>query len=202
MASDTPDKSTDVEPDSAASDPIESSNGGSSSAPDAVSEAIDSDEALEAARAEAAENWAKYLRAAAEIDNLRKRNSREVENARRYGVERLATGLLPVRDSLEAGLQAAESADAGAAELAALVEGERATLRLLEQALEAVGIREIDPAGEPFDPLRHEAMSMMPSADVEPDSVLTVVQKGYELNDRIIRPARVIVAQAPPESAG
>ena len=152
---------------------------------------------IDAVRAEAAENWNKYLRAVAEIDNLRKRNAREVENARRYGVERLAQQLLPVRDSLEAGLKAAEDADAARIDVVSLLEGERATLRLLAEALTAAGIREIDPHGEPFDPERHEAMSMLPSADAEPGTVLTVIQKGYELNERVVRPARVIVASEP-----
>jgi molecular chaperone GrpE len=152
---------------------------------------------IEVLKAEAAENWNKYLRAAAEIDNLRKRNARDVEHARRYGVERLAAALLPVRDSLEAALKAA---DAETMDLATVLEGEQATLKLLDQALEAAGIAEIDPEGEPFDPERHEAMSLLPSPTAEPNSVLTVVQKGYELHGRIVRPARVVVARAPDEN--
>jgi len=152
---------------------------------------------IEALKAEAAENWNKYLRAAAEIDNLRKRNARDVEHARRYGVERLAAALLPVRDSLEAALKAADDANM---DVATMLEGEQATLRLLDQALEAAGIAEIDPEGEPFDPERHEAMSLLPSPTAEPNSVLTVVQKGYELHGRIVRPARVVVARAPDEN--
>jgi molecular chaperone GrpE len=154
---------------------------------------------IEVLKAEAAENWSKYLRAVAELDNLRKRNARDVENARRYGVERLAAALLPVRDSLEAALKAA-AADASSMDVATLLEGEQATLRLLDQALEAAGISEIDPEGEPFDPERHEAMSLLPSPTAEPNSVLTVVQKGYELHGRIVRPARVVVAREPDES--
>jgi molecular chaperone GrpE len=154
----------------------------------------------EAIREEAAENWNKYLRAVAEMDNLRKRSARELENARKYGVEKLAEGLLPVRDSIEAGLKAAEEAEPASVDVTSLLEGERATLRLLDQALGAVGIREVDPVGEPFDPARHEAMSMLPSAEAEPGSVLTVIQKGYELHDRVLRPARVIVAREPAET--
>ena len=133
-----------------------------------------------------------YLRAAAELENVRKRAAREVENARQYGAEGLAGGLLPVLDSLELGLASADKADA-----ATLVEGQRATLRLLLKALEAAGITEVDPAGQPFDPERHEAMGMQPSTDHEPDTVMTVVQKGYLLNGRLLRPARVLVARAP-----
>lgn len=138
------------------------------------------------------ENWNKYLRAVAELENLRKRNAREVENAHKFGAERLAAALLPVRDSMEAAIASADNADA-----AALLEGQRATLRLLDEALKSAGIEEIDPEGEPFDPSQHEAMSMLPSAEVEPNSVLQVVQKGYQIHERIVRPARVIVSREP-----
>lgn len=144
---------------------------------------------IEALRRTAEENWNKYLRAVAELDNYRKRSARELETVRRYAAERLGQALLPVRDSMEAALASADNVD-----VKTLIEGERATLRLLDQALESVGIREIDPTGQPFDPTKHEAMAMQPSADHEPNTVVTVVQKGYELHDRLLRPARVIVA--------
>lgn len=150
---------------------------------------------VEDLRRQAEENWNKYLRAVAELDNLRKRGARDLENARRFGVERLAAAILPVRDSIEAGLKAAAEADPGTLDVTTLLEGERATLRLLDQALEAAAIREIDPVGEPFDPKEHEAMSMLPSPTAEPGSVLEVIQKGYALHERVLRPARVIVAK-------
>ena len=159
-----------------------------------VQEAAEIDE-IEALRQQAEDNWNKYLRVVAELDNLRKRNTRELENARRFGVERLVAAILPVRDSLEAGLKAASEAEN--VDIAALLEGEQATLRLLDQALESAGIAPIDPEGEPFDPERHEAMSVQPSPTAEPNSVIAVVQKGYALHDRVVRPARVVVAQAP-----
>src|SRR5215467_12415865 len=105
--------------------------------------------ALEAARKEAEENWNKYVRAAAELDNFRKRSARDVETARRFGAERLAQALLPVRDSLAAGLGAASKADQST-----LIQGQQATLRLLDEALAAAGVTEIDPTGEPFDPAK------------------------------------------------
>jgi len=148
------------------------------------------DPALEAVRRDAEEHRDRYLRAVAELDNLRKRNAREVELARRFGAERLAQAILPVRDSLEAGLAAAEKAGQGP-----LLEGARATIRLFDEAFGAAGIREIDPKGQPFDPNKHEALSVLPAADVAPDTVLEVVQKGYELNDRLLRAAKVIVAR-------
>ena len=162
-------------------------------AQDAEAEEIDEVEAL---RAQAEQNWNKYLRVAAELENLRKRAARDVESARKRGLEQLALALLPVRDSLEAGVAVADQSDVDA-----LLEGKRATLRLLDQALDAVGIEELDPEGEPFDPEKHEAMTLQPSDQMEPGSVLTVIQKGYQVHGRLLRPARVIVSQAPPEES-
>jgi molecular chaperone GrpE len=103
--------------------------------------------------------------------------------------------MLNVKDSLELGLGAAEQD----ASLEALLEGQRATLKLLETALERFGVTEIDPAGEAFDPEWHEAISMLPSGEAEPGSVLHVVQKGYRIHERLLRPARVVVAREPDE---
>jgi molecular chaperone GrpE len=160
----------------------------------------DGTDSIETLKREAQENWQKYLRTVAEIDNLRKRSARDVENARRYGVESLISAILPVRDSLEAALKAATEAEPGTVDISSLIEGDQATLRLLDQALQSAGIAEIDPEGEPFDPQLHEAMSMVPSPTAEPNSVLAVVQKGFALHGRIVRPARVIVARAPDET--
>jgi molecular chaperone GrpE len=139
------------------------------------------------------ENWDRYVRAAAELENVRKRAQRDVENAHRYALENFSKELLAVVDSLEMGLEAADSADASA-----LRDGSKATCKLFKTTLERFGVTEVDPEGEPFDPEYHEAMSMMPSADAEPGSVLTVIQKGYTLNGRLLRPARVIVAAEAP----
>ena len=148
------------------------------------------DPEVEALRREADEHRDRHLRAVAELDNFRKRSAREVDAARKFGAERLAQAILPVRDSLQAGLAAAEKAGD-----TVLLDGQRATLRLLDDALAASGIREIDPVGEPFDPNKHEALSVVPAAGVAPDTVLEVVQKGYELNDRLLRAAKVLVAR-------
>jgi molecular chaperone GrpE len=152
--------------------------------------------AIETLRREVEENWNKYLRAAAELDNLRKRSARDVELARKFGAEKLAQALLPVRDSLDAGLGAADNADPGT-----LLEGLRATLRLLDHAFTTAGVQEISPLGQPFDPTKHEALTVMPAAGVAPNTVIEVVQKGYELNDRLLRAAKVIVARSPDEAA-
>ncbi len=152
-------------------------------------------ESVDDLKAKAEENWDRYLRAAAELDNVRKRAARDVEKARRFALERFARELLEVRDSLEMGLEASDEAG-----VEALLAGSRATLKLLTTTMEQFGVAEVDPLGEPFDPELHEAMSMQPSADVEPGSVLTVYQKGYTLNGRLLRPARVVVAQALPDA--
>ena len=153
-------------------------------------------EKLQQALAESEErakgHWEQYLRAVAELDNVRKRAQRDIESANRYGLEKLAAELLPVKDSLTLAVQSAERADA-----ASLKSGQAATLQLLCKALAKFGVTEIDPLGEPFDPARHEAMLAQESATAAPDSVLQVVQPGYELNGRLLRPARVIVAKEP-----
>ena len=154
------------------------------------------DATLAEAQAKADENWNLYLRAAAEAENVRKRASRDVENAHRFALENFGRELLAVVDSMEMGLAAADNADADA-----LREGSEATCKLLKTTLERFGIAEVDPEGEPFDPELHEAMSMMPAPDAEPGSVVQVIQKGYALNGRLLRPARVIVASEPPEGA-
>ena len=151
--------------------------------------AAEPEDELAAAQARAEENWDRYLRAAAELDNVRKRAERDVEKAHKFALERFGKELLAVRDTLEMGLAAAEGAS-----VESLIEGKNATLKLLTSTLQRFGIDEVDPAGEPFDPELHEAISMQPSDDVEPGSVVTVVQKGYTLNGRLLRPAMVIVA--------
>ena len=148
--------------------------------------------ALAAAEAKATENWNSYLRAVAEMENFRKRADRELENARKYAIERFAQELVTVGDSLEAGI-AAGATNPGPA----LLEGAEATLKQLHRAFDKAGIKIIDPAGQPFDPEWHEAMVAQESADKPVNTVLTEIQKGYSLNGRLLRPARVIVSKAP-----
>lgn len=169
---------------------------GDTQSPEAVADAT-GEAALEEARAKADENWNLYLRAAAELENVRKRAARDVEHAHKFALENFGRDLLAVVDSLEMGLDAADKADADA-----LREGSEATCKLLKTTLERFGISEVDPEGEPFDPEMHEAMSVMPAPNAEPGSVVQVVQKGYALNGRLLRPARVIVAAEPPHGAG
>jgi molecular chaperone GrpE len=150
-------------------------------------------QALAEAEERARSHREQYLRAVAELDNVRKRAQRDIEAANRYGLEKFAAELLPVRDSLELAVQSADQAEV---DTRSLKLGQQATLQLLVKALERLGVTPIDPVGEPFDPSRHEAMLAQESATAEPGSVLQVVQPGYELNGRVIRPARVIVAKA------
>jgi len=148
---------------------------------------------LESAQAKASENWEMFLRAKAEMDNLRRRNSIDLENAHKYGIEKFVTELLPVLDSMAMGL-AVEDASAES-----LREGMELTMNMLKKMMEKLGIEEVDPLNEKFDANKHQAMSMQPSADVEPNTVIAVMQKGYLLNDRLIRPAMVMVSKAAEE---
>jgi molecular chaperone GrpE len=132
------------------------------------------------------------LRVLAELDNIRKRAQRDVEQAHRYALEKFAAELLPVKDSLDLGVE-----NAGKADAAALAEGQAATQRLLAKAMEKAGIVDLNPVGEPFDANLHEAMAAQPSETAEPNSVLAVIQRGYTINGRLLRAARVIVARAP-----
>ena len=157
-----------------------------------ASAAGDAAGALAAAEAKATENWNSYLRAVAEMENFRKRADRELDNARKYAIERFAQELVTVGDSLEAGI-AAGAANPGPA----LLEGAEATLKQLHRAFDKAGIKIIDPAGQPFDPEWHAAMVAQESADKPANTVLSVIQKGYSLNGRLLRPARVIVSKAP-----
>jgi molecular chaperone GrpE len=154
---------------------------------------------LEDARSKADEHWNNLVRAKAEIDNLRKRHERDLENAHKYALERFVGELLAVRDSMELGLSAAqeEGADVGK-----LVEGTELTLKLFADVMERFNVVRIDPQGEPFNPELHQAMSMQPRDDVSPNTVVTVIQKGYTLNGRLVRPAMVIVSQAAEGSTG
>jgi molecular chaperone GrpE len=147
---------------------------------------------LEQALAKAEENWGLYLRAQAELQNFRKRSERDLSNAHKFALEKFVGALLPVKDSLEMGISAA----AEAADVGKLLEGTELTLKMLTSVLEKSGISEVNPLGERFNPELHEAMAMQPSEQAQPNTVLQVIQKGYLLNDRLVRPAMVIVSQA------
>lgn len=147
--------------------------------------------ALAAAETKAGEGRDQALRAMAELENVRRRAQRDVENAHKYALEKFAGELIGVKDSLEMGL-ATQSATADD-----LRTGSEATLKLLAKAFEKAGVLEIEAEGKPFNPEFHEAMAMVSMPDKAPNTVINVVQKGYVLNGRLVRPARVIVAKAP-----
>ncbi len=154
---------------------------------------------LEEARAKAEENWDNYLRARAEIENIRRRAERDLEQAHKYGLEKFAAELLPVKDSLEMGVVAAQDANS---DVAKLREGAELTLRMLNQVFERFKLVEVNPQGERFDPSKHEAMAAQESSEHEPNTVINVIQKGYLLHDRVLRPAMVVVAKAAQGTGG
>jgi molecular chaperone GrpE len=173
----------------------DSAGGGRQAPPGGQDEAADVgalQAALAAAESRALESRDLYMRALAELENVRKRASRDIEQAHKFGLERVAHELIGVKDSLELGLGLGSAASADT-----LREGTQATLQLLTKALEKAGLTEIVPQGEQFNPELHEAMVMQPSAQHVPNSITQVVQKGYQLNGRLLRPARVIVAKEP-----
>ena len=144
---------------------------------------------VEALRAEIEQLRGESLRERADLDNQRKRIARELESARRFANERLLADLLPLFDSMEAGLAAAAQADP-------LRAGLELTLRQLHRIAEANGLSEVAPgAGDAFDPERHQAMSVADAPGVPPGTVAQVFQKGYVLNERLLRPALVVVAR-------
>ncbi len=148
---------------------------------------------LNLANKKAEENWDKLVRSQAEMDNLKRRTQKDLENAHKYGLEKFAKELLSVIDSLELGIQASTS---DVPEVVSLREGSELTIKQFESVFAKFNIEAIDPTGQPFNPELHQAMTMQPSADVEPNTVLNVFQKGYILNGRLIRPATVVVSQA------
>jgi molecular chaperone GrpE len=168
--------------------PPEAANDGS--APDA---ALGLQAELAAARREAAENYDLYLRARADLENVRRRSAEEIAKVQKYATEAFAEALLPVADSLERAL------DSDAMDAAKLREGVQITLRQLLAAFEKVRLTEINPAGEKFDPHRHQAISTVPAgqggAPTAPNQVVQVLQKGWMISDRVLRPALVIVTQ-------
>lgn len=164
----------------------EASEQASSEAPDLAAE-------LEAALAQASANKEAELRALAEMQNIRRRAERDVENAHKFALEKMTGELLTVVDNLERALQAADAADESTK---ALREGVEMTLSSFVTTLGKFNIEQIDPEGAPFDPQQHQAMSMIENADVEPNTVVAVLQKGYSLNGRLVRPAMVMVSKA------
>lgn len=148
---------------------------------------------LETAIQKAAEERERALRTAAEMENLRRRTELDVEKAHKFALEKFAGELLPVLDNLE---RAIELADKENEALKPMIEGVELTLKSMQSGVAKFGLVALDPLNQPFDPNAHQAMSMVPSADVAPNTVIAVMQKGYDLNGRVIRPAMVMIAKA------
>jgi molecular chaperone GrpE len=153
---------------------------------------------LTEATRKAEEHWDKFVRTQAELENLKRRAEKDVQNAHKFALEKFAKELLTVVDSLELGLQAATG---DSPDVQKLREGMELTLKQLLSALEKFNIRVIDPEGEKFNPELHQAMAMQPSETAEPNTVIKVFQKGYLLNERLLRPAMVVIAQASAQPA-
>lgn len=147
-------------------------------------------EKIKLAQQKAEENWEHLLRTKAEMENLRRRTQKDLENAHKYGIEKFVSELLPVMDSMELGLAVEE------ASVESLREGMGLTVNMVNQLFEKFNIEVVNPVEEKFDPELHQAMSMQPSDAVEPNTVIAVMQKGYLLNGRLVRPAMVMVSKA------
>ena len=157
-------------------------------------DSIEEDSALVEAQKRADENWDKYMRLQAEMENLRRRSERDVSHAHKYGSEKLLKDILPVLESLEHGLATPVSGDDN--HLVSLREGMELTHKLLLDVLKKHGVTQINPEGAPFNASQMEAVSTAPNDEVEPNTVLNVVQKGYSLNDRLLKAALVVVSRA------
>ncbi|MEA1080781.1 nucleotide exchange factor GrpE [Marinobacter qingdaonensis] len=151
---------------------------------------------VDALNAKVQEAQDQMLRLQAEMQNVRRRSEIDVEKAHKFALEKFVKELLPVADSLEKAVESTEGSDDAGELVASIREGVEMTLNLFMSSLGKFNVEQVNPVGEPFDPQQHEAMSMVPAPDAEPNSVVAVVQKGYLLNGRVVRPAMVVVAKA------
>ena len=149
---------------------------------------------LEAAQQASLEERERAVRAVAEMENLRRRAAQDVEKAHKFALEKFAAELLPGLDDLE---RAIERADKESEALKPMIEGVELTLKSMQSSVAKFGLVALDPQNQPFDPNAHQAMSMIENAELAPNTVIAVMQKGYELNGRVIRPAMVMVSKAP-----
>ncbi len=156
-----------------------------------VKEQDQQEEQLAAAEKKAEEHWELLLRTRADMENLRKRTEKDEENAHKYGIEKFVSEMLPVKDSMELGIAAQD------ATVESLHEGMQLTMNMFDTAFQKLGVVEINPQNETFDPELHQAMTMQESDEVEPNTVIMVMQKGYSLNGRLVRPAMVVVSKKP-----
>jgi molecular chaperone GrpE len=149
------------------------------------------DDLLNEARAQAEQHYDSLLRVQADMDNLRRRTEREIDNAKKFALERMVNDLIPVMDSMEMGLQASGQS---ANDQDTIRQGLEMTLKLFQDVMARFHVEALDPIGQKFNPQEHEAMTMQPSADHEPNTVMMTIQKGYKLHGRVVRPARVVIS--------
>lgn len=150
---------------------------------------------LEALQAKVQEFQEQVLRSQAEMQNVRRRAESDVEKAHKFAVEKFVKELLPVVDSLEKAVESTEGHESSGELVASIRQGVELTLEMFLSGLKKFNVERLNPVGEPFDPQYHEAMSMVPAPNAEPNSVVAVMQKGYVLNGRVVRPAMVMVAK-------
>jgi molecular chaperone GrpE len=143
------------------------------------------------ARAQAEQHYDNLLRVQADMDNLRRRTEREIDSAKKFALERMINDLIPVLDSMEMGLQASTQA---ANEQDTIRQGLEMTLKMFQDVMTRFHVEAVDPTGQKFNPQEHEAMTMQPSAEHEPNTVMMTIQKGYKLHGRVVRPARVVIS--------
>ncbi len=198
---DLQDDSVDIQSSSAASASAQGASAAASASSASASTAGQSHPDIEALQAEIvqlgeslSEANEAVLRAQAESQNIRRRAEQDVEKAHKFALEKFVSDMLPVADNLERALAAA---DGNEGEVSALVEGVELTLKSLIENLKRHNVEQVNPVNEPFDPQLHQAMTAVPNAEVEPNTVLDVFQKGYTLNGRLVRPAMVVVSKAP-----
>ena len=180
---------TDVQDDLQSDDVLEAVNetAGEAFSPEELMDRLDQ------AEKKATDNWDQLLRTKAEMDNIRRRTQKDLENAHKFALEKFVTELLGVKDSLELGVSASQQENAT---VDIVREGSEMTLNMLAGLFEKFNVVEVNPEGEKFNPEHHQAMSMQPNAELEPNTVMAVMQKGYLLNDRLVRPAMVMVSKA------
>ncbi|KXF82568.1 nucleotide exchange factor GrpE [Enterovibrio coralii] len=158
-----------------------------------ISRITELEAALEESEAKVKEQQDSVLRARADVENMRRRTEQEIDKARKFALERFANELLPVIDNMERAVEMAEKDNEA---IKPMLEGVELTLKTMKDAVAKFGLKELDPTGQPFNPEFHQAMSIQESADHAPNTVMFVMQKGYELNGRVVRPAMVMVSKA------
>ena len=192
---DTSDNKTSAATSDAAANQAPADNPASgSAATEAPQEGSGLADQLAAAKKESADNYSRYLRAVADLENFRKRTVREKDELRQYAASRVLEDLLPALDNLGLGLAAAKLPNA---DIKTIVGGVEMVLSQLKSSLANHGLKEINPVGQPFDPHQHESIGHQPSAEVPAEAVLTVVRTGYSLNGRLLRPASVLLSSGP-----